>query len=442
MSLDWESQRIRRLRWVPITCGGIAFAFYWIQIIFRPRGDFPRHWEFGRRILAGEFIYGGGLNVVYPPFWAFAHAPLALVGSHIAQVVVYPLAPLAIAALLWILNQLTKDPLPLDDHRLFWSTSLAIFLASNFLLRDLPEIGVNTALVALSWLAIFLWSRQRDVLAGASLGLAIALKCTPLLFVAYFALKRQWKFVLASLVFFALFTLSPIVLQGPDAYNYAMRTWTETVVGGLTDPDPSRSVLGQDKVGNLSLRPALARYLMHLPYGHLGRPETSDNPDQSHGPPTPLYIHFGNVSPFWAGWIVKTTMVTLLLAIGWFFRGIITYRKDLSIIWECAGVSLLILLFSPLTWRQHCVGVLPALYLICRGGFAGHSIPKWIVGAVIMYGFVNIGLNREFLGKDLSRLLDSYHIKTLGIILLTIAALGYRKILVTSSSFSKGMNYR
>ena len=40
-------------------------------------------------------------------------------------------------------------------------------------------------------------------------------------------------------------------------------------------------------------------------------------------------------------------------------------------VWEGAVISLLILLYSPVTWKQHCVGVLPALYLVCRAALAG-----------------------------------------------------------------------
>ncbi|MFQ5972528.1 MAG: glycosyltransferase family 87 protein [Alphaproteobacteria bacterium] len=420
------------MKWVLLVLGSGALAFHWAQIVVRGRGDFPNHWEFGRRILAGDWIYEGGLNFVYPPFWALAHAPLTVVGPHLAQVAGYPLAPLSIAVLLWVLHRLSLDHVPLDRARLFWATSLAVVLASPFLLRDLTEIGVNTMLVALSWLAILLWCQKRDVLAGVSLGLAAALKCTPVLFIAYFALKRQWRFVLASLASLAVFSVLPVFAQGPDQYVRTLAAWADAVVRGVTEPDPSRGVLGEDKVGNLSLRPAMARYLMRLPPRHRGRPETSDSAERPHGPPTPLYLHVGSLPPFWAGVVVKTTMGFLLLGVGWLFRAKVHERQEFSLLWECATVSLLILLFSPITWRQHAVGVLPALYLICRAGLSGWSRPVWVVSAVAVYTVSCVLLNRGFLGRDLILLLDSYHVKTVGICALTLATLGCRNILLTS----------
>ena len=66
--------------------------------------------------------------------------------------------------------------------------------------RDLTECGVNTLLVAYCWLGVYLWSRGRDIAGGVSLGLAMALKCTPALFWVYFLWKRQWRMAVATAV--------------------------------------------------------------------------------------------------------------------------------------------------------------------------------------------------------------------------------------------------
>jgi hypothetical protein len=90
-----------------------------------------------------------------------------------------------------------------------------------------------------------------------------------------------------------------------------MSAWVGQVMSGLSDPDPSRGPLGEEKVENLSLRPALARYLMHLPYGHLGRPETSDNPDRPNDPPSAGYLQFLDLSPRTAGIVARMIIVAL-----------------------------------------------------------------------------------------------------------------------------------
>jgi len=224
VGLDWSSPTVKRLRWLPTVILGTTFIVYWGSIVLKGQGDFPNHWEMGRRMLSGEFLYDGDLDFVYPPFWALAHAPLALIDVHMAQIMAYALAPLALAGLLWTMHQLTQKLLPLDSDRLFWSTTVSLTLAFHFVTRDHPEIGINTALVALSWFAIYLWTKERDGAAGLTLGLAAALKSTPLLFVAYFGLKREWKMVAASTSAFVLFSLSPMIMQGPDQYVRTMQT--------------------------------------------------------------------------------------------------------------------------------------------------------------------------------------------------------------------------
>ena len=413
----------RRHRWLPILAGATWLGVEWVRIVIEPRGDFPRHWEQGRRLLAGEFIYTGGLNVVYPPFWALAHAPLTILSAHAAQVVVYPLAVLALALLLRTLAILSRREMPLAADRAFWCAAAALALAAPFVSRDLPEVGVNTALVALSWLAVILWSRGRDLAAGVTLGLAAALKCTPLLFVAYFAFKRQWRMVGASSLACAAFTLAPALVQGPAAYARSMEAWLHTVRQGVTDRDPSRGPLGEHKVENLALRPALARYLMALPPGHLGRPESSDVAERPHRTPSPLYVHVGSLSPATAGLVATAIMAALLLHAVWRCRHPLAGRDDPALSWECALVSILILLYSPITWKQHCVGVLPALYLVCRRLAAGSALPRWALGALGGYTLLVVVLNRTLVGAQVTKLLDAYHLKTLALLLLGAVAL-------------------
>ncbi len=415
-SVDWA--KLRSFRWVPIASAAVWIMVVWIQIIIRPQGDFRLHFELGRRLARGVFIYEGGLDFVYPPFWAMVHAPLHFFGLHAAQIIVYPLGVVAIAVLVRTLQRLAEQSLPLSPDASFWSTTLAVLLCALFLGRDLPEVGVNTALVAMSWLSVYLWSKERDVAGGVVLGLAGAMKCTPLLFVAWFLLKRQWKIAAAACAAFMLFTLSPVLVSGPGQYARMMETWIAGVVRGLMDPDPSRGPLGEEKVENLSLRPALARYLMHLPYGHMGRPETSDDPRRPNNPPSPYYLQFLDLPVFWAGMVVRLLMGAFFIWMAWLMRHPPVSRNSIEILWECAAVSILILLFSPITWVQHGVGVLPALFLICRAALAGFSLSRWQTAAMGAYAIFCLIMSRFFFGRGFVKLANSYRVKTLGFILL------------------------
>jgi alpha-1,2-mannosyltransferase len=437
-SIEWS--KLRRFRWIPAASAAVWVLVDWILIIQRPQGDFHIHFELGQRLAKGLFIYENGLDFVYPPFWALIHAPLYPLGLHAAQILVYPLAVLAIAALILTLERLCEKCIPLSPDASFWSTTLAIVLGSLFLGRDLPEVGVNTALVAISWMSVYLWSKEHDLAGGIVLGLAAAMKCTPLLFIVWFMIKRQWKIAAAAISAFVFFTLSPAIVCGPGQYIHLMRTWVSGVVRGINDPDPSRGPLGQEKVENLSLKPALARYLMHLPYGHMGRPETSDSAQRPNDPPSRYFYQFLDLPAYQAGIVVRIIMVALFSWMFLLMRHRPSNRSSIEIVWECAAISILILLFSPITWVQHAVGVLPALYLICRAAFAGFSLSRRqtaAMGAFVVFCLIG---NRFFFGRDLIKLANAYHVKTIGFILLLSVVMSFRRRFASTDPYCDKAN--
>ena len=379
------TQRVRaqepRWRQIVIAIGIAVFVVQGARIAVEPRGDFGIHWELGRRFAQGQFIYfaDGKLDespdataprlakdYPYPPFWAFAHAPLTLLPKNLAQLAVYPLCAVSLVALLWILGRMTEHTLPAERRTIFWISVAAIALASRFLIRDMPECGVNLALVTLSWGAVYLWSQRREFLGGASLGLAIALKCTPALFLAYFVWKRQWKMAATTTCAVAMFTLSPMLMMGPSLYGKAMQFWFVHAWEGFGNPDPSMGVLGAEQIQNVSLRPALRA----IPHASAGRACLAARPS--------FVLRRVGPAPATAGLVIKLILLALVGGIAWRFRGPVVQRDDVRICWECAAASILILLLSPITWGQHCVGTLPVLYLIVRSHSSARRHPRWI----------------------------------------------------------------
>ena len=401
-----------RARALAMGIAAVIVLVLWVATMLKPRGDFSQHWEFGRRFLAGEFLYAGGLDVPYPPFFAMAYAPLSLLPLRVAKPVLFVFGIGALTAVMWILNALSNRSLPLPRDRLFWVVAGTLLVASRFVLRDFADAGQNLVLLGLTWCAIYLWSLGRTCLAGASLGLAIALKCTPALFVLYFAWKRQWKVAGTALLFAAAFTLAPAL--GQTSYATHMKTWVDTVAQGVLQPNPSIGVLGPEELQNKSLRPALARYLTHLPPEHPGRFAGAG------------YVDFLNLPPRVAGIVIKAVMLILLGAIAWLFRRPLESRNDPAVVWEFAAVSLLMLLYSPITWGQHCVATIPALYLVIRSIATGHKFSHCLAWTLGLVGFLLLIANRSILGRDLSLLLESYHFITLSLMALLIVVVSCR----------------
>ena len=83
------------------------------------------------------------------------------------------------------------------------------------------------------------------------------------------------------------------------------------------------------------------------------------------------------------------------------------------------------LLLSPITWGHHCVGTLPALYLIFRTAFYYQSLPGWML-VPLGYVILALGFNRAIIGKQLSLWLSSYSVVTWQILALLVLTLGCR----------------
>lgn len=407
----WARRNHAHLRNVLVAVAAIIFASQWVRVILRPQGDFALHWLFGARFRAGEPLYAGNMHVPYPPFWALACTPLSILPMPTMRALLYPFGIVPLAGLLWILRDLTRRHFPIGGGRLFWATAAALILSSRFLIRELPDNGVNLALVALSWLAILLWARGRDRLGGTCLGLAIALKCTPALFLAYFAWKRQWRMVICTTLAALAFTLSPAIFMGRQGYVEHMRTWAARCLRGVSEPDPMIGVLGEEEVKNVSLRPGLARFLMRVPREHKGFI------------PHPWRFEFLDLAPATAGLVVKGVAIAILAGIARRFRAQVRRRDDLGILWECALVSVLLLLLSPITWRQHCVGVVPAFYLIAATAASRGSPPRSVLGALGIYVLLVLVLDRGLIGRDLTLLLDGYSATMWALLALLAAGL-------------------
>lgn len=405
----------RHWRRIALGTAVVIAAAQWIRIAINPVGDFRNHWLWGARFVHGEFLYDGGTNIPYLPFWAMAYAPLSFLPVHVAQALAYPVALLATAIVLAILQTLARGELPLDQRRVFWLTVLAVGLSSRYILRDLSEAGPNIMLMALGWAAIWAWWNGRPGLGGCLLGAAIALKLTAVPFLIYFALRREFRFAIATAVAAAAFTVSPALWQGPAFYSRHVNAWSTAVWAGATSPDPRFGVLGLEQIGNLSLRPALARYLMHIPEG------LNDQGRFVH----PWNVDVLTLAPEVASPLIAGVMLALIAGVAWSLRrGRVSLREVVA--WDGAAVAILALLLSPITWRQHGVAILPACYLIARVWLAEGPVPPIASFAIGTLVVVSLLLARGIMGDTASSLVHAYYLHTVALLLLLAGVIACR----------------
>jgi hypothetical protein len=155
---------------------------------------------------------------------------------------------------------------------------------------------------------------------------------------------------------------------------------------------------------------------MHLPAGHAGRADH------------PLYVDFLNLAPAAAGWVIKALLLGLVAAYLWWARGAVRNREDPQLLWELAALALLMLLFSPITWGQHCVALLPAWTFVAAFYLRRGALPRWMLGVAGFYVVFVLLLSRDVVGRDLAYLLGSYHVETAAIIGLLAVVVSCRRL--------------
>jgi alpha-1,2-mannosyltransferase len=167
----------------------------------------------GAHLLAGQPLYEGGvlldLPFVYPPIAAVLFVPLSLVPLPVLKIA-WTLLNVVLLALV-VRRCAPGAPVPLVTLL----TAAALWLDP---VRTTLYLGqINVVLLAL--VLLDLTGKRR----GYALGLAAAVKLTPLLFVAYLLLKRDFRAAARATATFAVLTGLGFLLAPADSVQYWLR---------------------------------------------------------------------------------------------------------------------------------------------------------------------------------------------------------------------------
>ncbi len=298
------------------------------------------------------------LGFTYPPFAALLLAPLAWVPLSVDKLAV---TGLNVVLLVWILRRTLmlasrKDaagrPTGVATSRASaWSLAAVLAAAALWLEPISVTLGYGQINLLITALVVFDLSRPDEARTkGVAIGLAAAIKLTPLLFIVYLLLSRRRQAAgVAAVTFVASIALSFMVISRNASAYWFHAIFQTARIGNASDPT------------NQSLHGAIARLT-------------------------------GSAQPagVWELLIVAITVCGLALAVAASRRG------D-----EAAGFSLAALstlLASPISWSHHWTLAMPALILLARRAYEQRSraleAPVLIL-AVIGYGYLpQIGESR------------------------------------------------
>ncbi|MCS6978397.1 MAG: DUF2029 domain-containing protein [Gemmatales bacterium] len=230
-----------------------------------------------------------------------------------------------------------------------WAQVLLLVLALRPIIGDLSHGNVNLFIMFLVVAALYAFHRHLDLTAGIVLGLAIACKVTPALFVPYFLWKGAWRTVAGTVVGLLLFlVIVPGAILGFRHNLILLNSWYEKMAapylyGGQVTTEHSNQSL-----------PGLIYRLTTASPSFL---DEEDLPADYH--------NLLDLEPWMARRILQACGIAFLLLIAWTCRTPLAQRSGWPMAAEFGVVILGMLLFSERTWKHHCVTLLVPFAVLC-----------------------------------------------------------------------------
>jgi hypothetical protein len=282
-------------------------------------------------------------NYPNPPIMVLFLEPLVPLPGYIGSMVLYYVKvamALATMGMVFWLVQAPGRPYPM------WAKVLAVLLSLRPIEGDLSHGNINLFVLLLCVGGLACFRLRRDYAAGTCLGLAIACKVTPALFLPYFLWKRSWKVLAgcgAGLVLF--FWVVPGLCYSFESNQAYLTSWFRGMIipyaveGSVTTEHQNQSLPG-----------LLHRLLTDSPaFGHYENDRYV--PDE--------YDNLVALDPAVVRLLVKLCMLAfVILAIRVCRTPALDQRNRWQLAAEYSLVLVGMLLFSERTWKHHCVTML------------------------------------------------------------------------------------
>lgn len=189
----------------------------WIYSSLGP--DFTQVWISAKDLLTGKEPYldpNLGYQNAYPPVSEIFFLPFTLLSHQVALVTFTYISFASIIGSVFLSLKIVIKKVPWHYFLLFTGLSF-----TSFPVRFSLGMGqVNMIVLFLLLLAVYLETKpaKNSLIAGLSLGVAIALKPIFAFFLLFFAIKKSWKVVFISSVFVAALIAASLIFWPPQIW--------------------------------------------------------------------------------------------------------------------------------------------------------------------------------------------------------------------------------
>lgn len=341
------------------------------------RSAFLRWRTMVRDVFTGTNIYVGKHEYPNPPVMAIILRPFMELPPVVgAMTWFYAKVLMAVLAALWCFRLVANPEPERGGNVADIAKAAAILLTLPALMGDLTHNNVNIFILFLIAACLELYRRGHDTASGLVLGLAIACKITPLLFLAFFVWKRAGRVVFGCVAGLALWlAIVPGAVFGWDRNAELLTDWYKLMVerpvlkGEITTEHPNQSIVGfVYRLGTHS--PSFIEY-EQTPEGDIPVPAAYHNLCDIGRP---------------AAWVVvKLFTLAFAVAIMVLCRSPRSERDGWRFAAECGLIVLAMLLLSERTWKHHAVVLLlPAAVLTWAAAFElTQRSRRFVIGSLV-----------------------------------------------------------
>ena len=372
--------------------------------------DIDIHREIGRRFLSGEYLYANDYCYMYLPTTGIYFAPLLMLDRNPSLALRYAVAVGCLVITIVLFHRMLCGPSHSNARSRLLVGVGAGALTLQFILNDLDDGGPHLMLLGILTCAIYAVWTGRERLGAIILGFGITLKITPALFILLFLWKRQWRLASYTVLATVFWIVLPAVYMGPMNWWTHQAEWTQNAVLSVLDRQAEGRQENELQKANLSLRHTMLRYLVTYPPDHRLR-----RVDPGYRPVLDLPSGAATL-------IVGMAALAIVGLFAWSTRQQVEGPRDPTWARDFAGTLLLALFFSPITWDQHLVWMIPAAFVVVSAAARlNGELTRTGYIMLAMYVVLTMVLNYEVVGSARWEALKSFH--HLGIAMLILYGL-------------------
>lgn len=252
-----------------------AFGVYTAWRSSNGSTDFDTYYYAARGVLERTAIYSDQVGrgpYIYPPLFACLMIPFTLLDIRIAAFVWYFVSvALFIGSLAFSSMIITGKSGKLKDllgQARFLPKVLFLAIAAGMFFDNMSMLQANILVFFLSLLSLYCLGKGKVMSSAAFLAAAISIKIIPVVFLAYFVIRKKLKAAIFTVLFTALFSIAaPAIVMGPERSYAAFEDWTKKVLIRSVGSAPDTAVLDtMFSPSNQSVEATLSRFLIRNDY--------------------------------------------------------------------------------------------------------------------------------------------------------------------------------